>query len=43
MKTQAHARKNHSYFLVFDYVGPGKAEKARSRPANSGQAPDPPG
>lgn len=41
MKTQAHARKTHSYALVFDYVGAGKVEKAKSQPASSGQAPDP--
>jgi len=42
MKAQVHARKNHSYFLVFEYVGAGKVEKAKSRPANRGPAPEPP-
>ncbi len=34
--TQVHARKSHSYFLVFQYVGEGKVEKAKSSPANPG-------
>jgi hypothetical protein len=32
--SQVHARKSHSYFLVFQYVGEGKVEKAKSTPAN---------
>ncbi len=34
MKNQVHARKNHSYFLVFQYVGKGRVAGARSAPAN---------
>lgn len=32
--TQVHARKSHSYFLIFQYVGEGNVEKAKSVPAN---------
>ncbi len=32
--SQVHARKSHSYFLIFQYVGEGKVEKAKSTPAN---------
>jgi len=40
--TQVHARKNHSYFLVFQYVGAGNVEKAKSTPANPGLKLGPP-
>lgn len=36
LMSQVHARKNHSYFLIFQYVGQGNAEKAKSTPANPG-------
>ena len=32
VKKQVHARKNHSYFLVFVLCAPGKAAKAKSSP-----------
>jgi hypothetical protein len=40
--TQVHARKSHSYFLIFQYVGEGKVEKAKSSPANPGLKLGPP-
>jgi hypothetical protein len=30
VKRQVHARKNHSYFLVFNLCPPGRAGKAKS-------------
>ena len=41
--TQVHARKNHSYFLVFQLVGVGRVEKAKSEPANREPPPSPVG
>lgn len=40
--SQVHARKNHSYFLVFQYVGRDNVEKAKSAPANPGLRIGPP-
>lgn len=42
LMSQVHARKNHSYFLIFQYVGQGKVEKAKSTPANPGLRLGPP-
>lgn len=39
--TQVHARKNHSYFLVFQLVGEEKVKKAKSQPANREPPPSP--
>lgn len=35
VKKQVHARKNHSYFLVFVLCPPGKAGKAKSKPPDA--------
>lgn len=40
--SQVHARKSHSYFLIFQYVGEGKVGKAKSSPANPGLKLGPP-